>query len=541
MHVKFVSPDIKQTRSLDAGFVSKPKDEQQYCKVKIDSQTFNEDNLDIVSAIFKKQPPDNLRKSNFFHFDLSFYDSVKNEALVEKANFIGFQEDNPNEKPLRNGIKYRLNFNLANGRKKTEEILVRLIDSSSKKPISYDGQDKNPDMCRVLLTHEVMCSRCCESKSCGNRNETPSDPVLMSNGYNLSTNFKRITTRYHMKCNQNCLKNAGNPRETRRFQVMIGFIRNNEILQLVTSENMFVHNNSKHGRRPTSVCDSNMSNSCSDISAKLPLIHQVIPKEGKLSGCDEVAIVGENFFEGIQVAFGNQIAYKTEIITNNIMKVITPPCNGSLTVDIKCVHGCRVLLRGISAQFRYNTELYDNQIDFYVERLWTLLPKQPTDIEKPAREIVLRRTIELFEYIYLNNSLFSNSSYENGHTVVNNIQTSVQAQNSNQVTSQNGKEQKNLNLSKGSTQSDGGADQISNNTDYIRQAMLSNNNGNYETVNNTHGYIMQQVLVGMNQMCDSLPVNNQQNFYLPYPGVCETNPVTMNVNFPIKRPYAGMQ
>lgn len=23
--------------------------------------------------------------------------------------------------------------------------------------IMYEGQDKNPEMCRVLLTHEVMC------------------------------------------------------------------------------------------------------------------------------------------------------------------------------------------------------------------------------------------------------------------------------------------------------------------------------------------------------------------------------------------------
>ena len=39
--------------------------------------------------------------------------------------------------------------------------------------------DKNPEMQRVLITHEIMCSRCCEKKSCGNRNETPSDPVII--------------------------------------------------------------------------------------------------------------------------------------------------------------------------------------------------------------------------------------------------------------------------------------------------------------------------------------------------------------------------
>lgn len=74
---------------------------------------------------------------------------------------------------------------------------MRLIDSVTKQVIQstshenirakinflqaiiYEGQDKNPEMCRVLLTHEVMCSRCCDKKSCGNRNETPSDPVII--------------------------------------------------------------------------------------------------------------------------------------------------------------------------------------------------------------------------------------------------------------------------------------------------------------------------------------------------------------------------
>ncbi|GLV31770.1 knot [Carabus blaptoides fortunei] len=76
--------------------------------------------------------------------------------------------------------------------------------------IIYEGQDKNPEMCRVLLTHEVMCrerhslctsgngvvvaveeeedmrnDRCCDKKSCGNRNETPSDPVIIDSSYLL--------------------------------------------------------------------------------------------------------------------------------------------------------------------------------------------------------------------------------------------------------------------------------------------------------------------------------------------------------------------
>ena len=74
-----------------------------------------------------------------------------------------------------------------------------------------------------------------------------------------------------MKCNQNCLKNAGNPRDMRRFQVrnesskkkfaqkfkkfvlyflQISISTSVDVTSpLVVSENMFVHNNSKHGRR----------------------------------------------------------------------------------------------------------------------------------------------------------------------------------------------------------------------------------------------------------------------------------------------------
>ncbi|RWS31017.1 transcription factor COE4-like protein [Leptotrombidium deliense] len=58
-------------------------------------------------------------------------------------------------------------------------LLMCRFHNLNEQAIIYEGQDKNPEMCRVLLTHEVMCSRCCDKKSCGNRNETPSDPVII--------------------------------------------------------------------------------------------------------------------------------------------------------------------------------------------------------------------------------------------------------------------------------------------------------------------------------------------------------------------------
>jgi len=41
--------------------------------------------------------------------------------------------------------------------------------------------------------------------------------ILIVESYNLC--FCRFFLKFFMKCNQNCLKNAGNPRDMRRFQV----------------------------------------------------------------------------------------------------------------------------------------------------------------------------------------------------------------------------------------------------------------------------------------------------------------------------------
>ncbi|XP_060575840.1 transcription factor COE1-like [Ruditapes philippinarum] len=135
----------------------------------------------ITRAHFEKQPPSNLRKSNFFHFVLALYDRQGQPIEIERTAFIDFVEKETESDTLKtnNGIHYRLQLLYANGVRQEQDLYIRLIDSVTKTPIVYEGQDKNPEMCRVLLTHEVMCSRCCDKKSCGNRNETPSDPVII--------------------------------------------------------------------------------------------------------------------------------------------------------------------------------------------------------------------------------------------------------------------------------------------------------------------------------------------------------------------------
>lgn len=46
----------------------------------------------VGRAHFEKQPPSNLRKSNFFHFVVALYDRAGQPVEIERTAFIGFIE-----------------------------------------------------------------------------------------------------------------------------------------------------------------------------------------------------------------------------------------------------------------------------------------------------------------------------------------------------------------------------------------------------------------------------------------------------------------
>ena len=289
-------------------------------------------------AHFEKQPPSNLRKSNFFHFVIALYDKAGQPIEIERTAFIGFIEKDQeyDGQKTNNGIHYRLQLMYANGVRQEQDLYVRLIDSVTKAAIIYEGQDKNPEMCRVLLTHEVMCSRCCDKKSCGNRNETPSDPVIID----------RFFLKFFLKCNQNCLKNAGNPRDMRRFQVVIATQVNVDGPLLAISDNMFVHNNSKHGRRAKRLDPSEVA------FAATPCIKAISPSEGWTTGGSTVIIVGDNFFDGLQVVFGTMLVW-SELVTPHAIKVQTPPRHIPGVVEVTLSYKSKQFCKGAPGRFVY--------------------------------------------------------------------------------------------------------------------------------------------------------------------------------------------
>uniref|UniRef100_A0A8C7HX12 Transcription factor COE3-like n=2 Tax=Oncorhynchus TaxID=8016 RepID=A0A8C7HX12_ONCKI len=347
----------------------------------LDANTAAQSGVGLARAHYEKQPPSNLRKSNFFHFVLALYDRQGQPVEIERTSYIDFVEKDKeyNGEKTNNGIHYRLQLLYSNGIRTEQDLFVRLIDSMTKVAILYEGQDKNPEMCRVLLTHEIMCSRCCDKKSCGNRNETPSDPVIID----------RFFLKFFLKCNQNCLKNAGNPRDMRRFQVVVSTTVNVDGHVLAVSDNMFVHNNSKHGRRARRLDPS---------EAATPCIKAISPSEGWTTGGATVIIIGDNFFDGLQVVFGTMLVW-SELITPHAIRVQTPPRHIPGVVEVTLSYKSKQFCKGAPGRFVY-TALNEPTIDYGFQRLQKVIPRHPGDPERLPKEVLLKRSADLVEALY---------------------------------------------------------------------------------------------------------------------------------------------
>ncbi|XP_021096095.1 transcription factor COE1 isoform X2 [Heterocephalus glaber] len=385
----------------------------------LDANTAAQSGVGLARAHFEKQPPSNLRKSNFFHFVLALYDRQGQPVEIERTAFVGFVEkekatsrpgrswasgprgpapkkfqwspqswsQEANSEKTNNGIHYRLQLLYSNGIRTEQDFYVRLIDSMTKQAIVYEGQDKNPEMCRVLLTHEIMCSRCCDKKSCGNRNETPSDPVIID----------RFFLKFFLKCNQNCLKNAGNPRDMRRFQVVVSTTVNVDGHVLAVSDNMFVHNNSKHGRRARRLDPSEGTPSYLEHAAT-PCIKAISPSEGWTTGGATVIIIGDNFFDGLQVIFGTMLVW-SELITPHAIRVQTPPRHIPGVVEVTLSYKSKQFCKGTPGRFIY-TALNEPTIDYGFQRLQKVIPRHPGDPERLPKEVILKRAADLVEALY---------------------------------------------------------------------------------------------------------------------------------------------
>ncbi|XP_075324048.1 transcription factor COE2 isoform X12 [Odontesthes bonariensis] len=333
----------------------------------VDANVAAQSGVALSRAHFEKQPPSNLRKSNFFHFVLALYDRHGQPVEVERTAFVDFVEHDKEQtgEKTNNGTHYKLQLLYSNGVRTEQDLYARLIDSVTKQPISYEGQNKNPEMCRVLLTHEVMC---------------------------------RFFLKFFLKCNQNCLKTAGNPRDMRRFQVVLSSTVSVDGHVLAVSDNMFVHNNSKHGRRARRLEPGESVENSMEYAT--PCIKAISPSEGWTTGGAMVIVIGENFFDGLQVVFGSMLVW-SELITPHAIRVQTPPRHIPGVVEVTLSYKSKQFCKGAPGRFIY-TALNEPTIDYGFQRLQKVIPRHPGDPEKLAKEILLKRAADLVEALYGN-------------------------------------------------------------------------------------------------------------------------------------------
>ncbi|KAJ3587747.1 hypothetical protein NHX12_011344 [Muraenolepis orangiensis] len=100
----------------------------------LDANTAAQSGVGLARAHFEKQPPSNLRKSNFFHFVLALYDRQGQPVEIERTTYVDFVEkdkETTGEK-TNNGIHYRLQLLYSNGIRTEQDFYVRLIDSMTK-------------------------------------------------------------------------------------------------------------------------------------------------------------------------------------------------------------------------------------------------------------------------------------------------------------------------------------------------------------------------------------------------------------------------
>ncbi|RMC01306.1 hypothetical protein DUI87_22094 [Hirundo rustica rustica] len=297
----------------------------------LDASTAAQSGVSLARAHFEKQPPANLRKSNFFHFVLAMYDRQGQPVEVERTcsstswrrsgrtrsdqedtegtlsdqertrsdqedtegtlsdqedtegtlsdqeRTLSDQEDTEGtlsdqedtEGTLRaerektnNGIHYRLQLLYSNGLRTEQDLYVRLIDSMSKQAIVYEGQDKNPEIvpgAADARDHVQVLGTLGDIGDIGDTGDTgdigdigDSGDIgdIRDIGYTGDSGDIGDSGDTEGIGDPGDIGTSGDPpRPHGHLEVVVSTTVHVDGHVLAVSDNMFVHNNSKHGRR----------------------------------------------------------------------------------------------------------------------------------------------------------------------------------------------------------------------------------------------------------------------------------------------------
>ena len=83
-----------------------------------------------------------------------------------------------------------------------------------------------------------------------------------------------------------------------------------------------------------------------------PTVKHVSPQEGWTHGGQTVIIIGDNFFDGLQVYFGTTPVW-SELITSHALRATTPPRTLPGIVEVTLAYKSRQMSKGSPGRFIY--------------------------------------------------------------------------------------------------------------------------------------------------------------------------------------------
>ncbi|KAF1512803.1 Transcription factor COE3, partial [Eudyptes sclateri] len=193
----------------------------------------------------------------------------------------------------------------------------------------------------------------------------------------------RFFLKFFLKCNQNCLKNAGNPRDMRRFQVVVSTTVNVDGHVLAVSDNMFVHNNSKHGRRARRLDPSEGESLPGTWRAHAHTHTEHVPTHTRDRGDSW----------GVPAGGG-------------VLPLCYAPAQPCAPWSVpQFPHGVGAggagqphVQQPLSPSF--SAALNEPTIDYGFQRLQKVIPRHPGDPERLPKEVLLKRAADLVEALY---------------------------------------------------------------------------------------------------------------------------------------------
>ena len=99
----------------------------------------------------------------------------------------------------------------------------------------------------------------------------------------------------------------------------------------------------------------NSGNARMSLPAQSPTIKAICPSEGWTTGGATVIIIGDHFFEGVQVVFGSMIVW-SEMITPHAIRVTTPPRHIPGVVEVTLTYKSKQFCKAAPGRFVYVCE-----------------------------------------------------------------------------------------------------------------------------------------------------------------------------------------